>query len=102
MGADTMIFEDQVLDLVKSRLTRRSGDTSLDEYLRARIAAVQEELRDTGILLRPTPRDIMFVADYTAWQYSNRDKQDPMPDWLRLARRERWLQQQRESAGGAV
>ena len=101
MTGETMIFEDQVLDLVKSRLNRRSGDNSLDEYLRARIAAVQEELRDTGILLRPTPRDIMFVADYTAWQYSNRDKQEPMPDWLRLARRERWLQQ-RESAGGAV
>ena len=97
-----MVFEDQVLDLVKSRLNRRANDTTLDEYLKARIAAVQEELRDTGIRLQATPRDIMFVADYTAWQYSNRDKQAPMPDWLRLARRERWLQQQREDAGGAV
>ena len=102
MNAESRIFEDEVLDLVKYRLNRRTTDTSLDEYLRARIAAVQEELKDTGILLQATPRDIMFVADYTAWQYSNRDKNEPMPDWLRLARRERWLQQQRENAGGAV
>ena len=96
------MFEDEILMLVKCRLNRRAEDTSLDEYLRARIAAVQEELGDTGIRLQATPRDMMFVADYTAWQYANRDKQEPMPDWLRLARRERWLQQQRENAGGAV
>lgn len=92
------IFEDEVLELVKFRLNRRPEDTSLDDYLRARIAAAEEDLRNTGIHLRATPRDKLLVVDLTAWQYANRDKGEPMPEWLRLARRERWLQEQREDA----
>ena len=34
---------------------------------------------------------MMFLVDYTVWQYQNRDKPGDMPDWLRLDRRERWL-----------
>lgn len=96
------MFEDEVLDLVKFRLNRQSADTSLDDYLRARIAAVEEDLLNTGIILRATPRDEMLVVDMTAWAYGNRDKNEPMPEWLRLARRERWLQQQRATADGGA
>ena len=103
MDAESMIFEDEILDLVKFRLNRQSSDKTLDDYLRARIAAAEEDLQSTGILLQPTPRDKMLVVDMVAWAYGNRDKGDPMPEWLRLARRERWLQQQRDiTAGGTT
>ena len=35
----------------------------------------------------------MLCVDYVVWQYQNRDAAGAMPDWLRLRRRERWLQQ---------
>jgi hypothetical protein len=79
----------KILEIVKARLNR--NDTALDAYLTERIGAVIGELADTGIYLRNTPRDIVFAADMVCWQYSNREKREAMPDWLRLARRERWL-----------
>lgn len=83
-----------VLEMVKARLNRR--DSILDEYLTERIKAVIGELEEMGIHLRSIPRDIIFVADYVCWQYSNREKNEPMPEWLRLARRERWLAEVRD------
>jgi len=41
----------------------------------------------------------MLVVDYTCWAYANRDANTGMPDWLRLRRRERWLQEHREVEG---
>ena len=35
----------------------------------------------------------MLVADTVVWQYQNRDKDTGMPEWLRLARRERFIQE---------
>lgn len=82
------------LALVKARLNRLASDTTLDGYLNARIEAATSELARTGIRIDETdPRDIVFLADIVVWQYQNRDKPGGMPDWLRLVRRERWLQQ---------
>lgn len=83
--------ESTVLGIVKARLNRLASDTSLDEYLKARIAAADKEFERSGIALEETADDAMLLADYTAWRYSNRDQSGAMPEWLRLARRERWL-----------
>ena len=82
------------LSLVKSRLNRLASDTSLDEYLTARITAAEKELAGIGIhLSTDAPDDLMLLVDYAVWQYQNRDKPGGMPDWLRLKRRERWLRE---------
>lgn len=77
------------LSLAKVRLNRMSSE--LDEYLEARIRAAIGALEQTGISLTDSVDDIMLVADYAVWQYQNRDKPGDMPEWLRLMRRERWL-----------
>lgn len=81
------------LSLVKARLNRLESDTTLDEYLTARLSAACAELEKTGITLDDGADDLMFAVDYTVWQYQNRDKPGNMPDWLRLRRRERWVQE---------
>lgn len=83
----------QALSLVKARLNRLSTDTTLDEYLTARIMAAEQAIGATGIVLTASVADLMLVVDYTVWEYQNRDKPGSMPDWLRLRRRERWVQQ---------
>lgn len=80
-----------ILTLIKARLGRL--DNSLDEYLTARIQAAIEELDTAGIHVTGSSRDNMLVADMVVWQYQNRDKDGGMPEWLRLARRERYLQE---------
>lgn len=81
------------LALVKARLNRLQSDTSLDEYLNARIDAAVQELEGTGIKLEDTQEDLLLTVDYTVWQYQNRDNPGSMPEWLRLRRRERWLRE---------
>lgn len=82
-----------VLSLVKARLNRLSTDTTLDVYLSSRIDAAHGELGRTGITIDPERvEDTMLLADFVVWQYQNRDAPGGMPDWLRLRRRERWLQ----------
>lgn len=83
------------LDLVKARLNRPAADTHLDDYFMQRIEAAAGELTKAGITLTETAEDLMLLVDYTVWQYQNRDKPGNMPEWLRLKRRERWLQQTR-------
>lgn len=83
-----------ILELVKARLNR-IGVTELDDYLTARIHAAIDSLTADGIRLEDTDRDNLFVADFVVWQYQSRDKPGGMPEWLRLARRERWLQDRR-------
>lgn len=83
----------QALSLVKARLNRLPSDTTLDEYLTARIMAAEQAIEKTGIVLTTSVADLMLVVDYTVWEYQNRDKPGSMPDWLRLRRRERWVQQ---------
>lgn len=83
-----------VLGIVKARLNRLASDTSLDTYLAQRILATDRELERTGIRLQADDvEDQVFLADIVAWQYQNRDKPGSMPEWLKLRRRERWLQQ---------
>ena len=77
------------LGLVKQRLNR--SDDALDTYFEARVRSAAAELERIGIALTDSVDDIMLVADYAAWQYLNRDKPGMMPEWLRLMRRERWL-----------
>lgn len=84
--------EATVLGIVKARLNRLASDTSLDDYLKARIKAADEELKRTGITLAiDSSDDSMFLADFVAWKHQNRDTNTGMPEWLRLARRERFL-----------
>jgi hypothetical protein len=83
-----------VLGIVKARLNRLASDTSLDAYLKQRIEAADAELTGNGInLVADDARDSVLLADMVVWQYGNRDKPDGMPEWLRLARRERWLRE---------
>jgi hypothetical protein len=80
------------LGLVKARLNRLNTDTSLDEYLSSRIEAADQELARIGIALdAESVDDTMLLADLVVWQYQSRDSGSGMPDWLRLRRRERWL-----------
>lgn len=89
-----MYNESTVLGIVKARLNRLASDTSLDDYLKARIQAADIELAGNGITLAVDDvRDNVLLADIVVWQYGNRDKPDGMPEWLRLARRERWLRE---------
>jgi hypothetical protein len=86
--------ESTVLGIVKARLNRLASDTSLDPYLTQRINAVDKELTGNGInLVADDVRDQVFLADVVAWQHNNRDKAAGTPEWLRLARRERWLRE---------
>ena len=84
------------LGLVKARLNRLSGDTSLDEYFLARIEAAGNALEGAGITLTDSVDDLMLVVDMAVWEYQNRDKPGGMPDWLRLKRLERWLRERRQ------
>lgn len=80
------------LALLKTRLNRLPGDTSLDDMLGRRIEAATQQLTAIGINLTDSTRDLMLVVDYAAWQYQNRDKPGGMPEWLRRERFERWVE----------
>lgn len=81
------------LGLVKARLNRLAGDTSLDTYFQARISAAAQNLESIGIILTDSQEDLMLLVDYTVWEYQNRDRPGAMPLWLRLKRRERWIRE---------
>lgn len=87
------VNKDAALAMVKARLNRVGGDTTLDAYFTARIDAAVQELEATGINLTDSPGDLMLVVDSAVWAYQNRDKDAGAPDWLRLRRRERWIQE---------
>ena len=85
------------LPLVKTRLNRMAGDTSLDAYLEQRIEAAAAELKRKGISLTDSADDLLLLVDYTVYQYQNRDNTGGVPNWLRLRIRERWLAEPREA-----
>lgn len=86
------------LGLLKTRLNRLSSNEILDTHLAQRLTAADQSLERSGIHLNAdSTDDLMLLVDYTAWQYQNRDKPGGMPDWLRLARRERWLAERRDA-----
>lgn len=82
-----------ILSMLRARLDEPPHE--LDDFLRGIIDGVIEELDASGIHIRDNSRDIMFVTDMSAWKYSCRDKAEGMPEWLRIARRERYLQEAR-------
>lgn len=81
------------LALVRSRLNRLPGDTSLDDQLTARIMAAAKRIERRGIRLDDSIADTLLVVDLAVWMYQSRDQQTGEPDWLRQQLRERWLQQ---------
>ncbi|MEG0766082.1 MAG: hypothetical protein RR482_00055 [Clostridia bacterium] len=87
-----MAHSQMALELLKVRLDRLASDSSRDDYWRARLDAADAELAKNGIHLRADDQaDMMLLVDVTAWKHANRDSNAGMPEWLRLARRERWL-----------
>ena len=83
-----------VLSLVKARLNRMDGDTSLDSYLTPRIESALQELN--GMMrsdLADTTQDMLLLCDYAVWQYQCRDQSGAAPDWLRKRLRERFLKE---------
>lgn len=93
--------EATVLGIVKARLNRLASDASLDDYLKKRIEAADAEFARIGIkLVAGNVDDEVLLADYVEWRYKNRDKNAGMPEWLRLARRERWLKERGKSDTG--
>lgn len=83
----------QALALVKTRLNRLQSDTTLDDYLTARINGAAAELEGNGIHLTDSADDLLLLVDYAVWSYQNRDTPGSMPEWLRLRRRERWIRE---------
>lgn len=83
------------LNLVKDRLNRLRVATQDDEYLQTRIDAAAKRLEKNGIHLMDTTDDLMLLVDMTVWEYQNRDKMTGMPEWLKMARRERFLSDRR-------
>lgn len=80
------------LPLVKTRINRLASDTSLDGYLTSMITGVMQQMAKIGITLDAASADDLFLlVDWAVWQYGNRDKAGGVPEWLRLRRRERWL-----------
>ena len=86
-----------VLTMLRARLDEPPHE--LDEFLRSVIFGVMSDLEAVGIHLQDSDAgDILFVTDMSAWKYSCRDKAEGMPEWLRLARRERYLREVRDAA----
>lgn len=80
------------LPLVKTRINRLASDTSLDGYLTSMITGVMQQMAKIGITLDAASTDDLFLlVDWAVWKYGNRDKAGGVPEWLRLRRRERWL-----------
>ena len=88
------------LSILKARMDR-AGVTcppALEAYWTQRNQAAAAELTHKGIELADTVEDNMLVADVAAETLLNRDKQTGRPEWIRLAIRERWLQERDGSA----
>jgi len=84
-------YSDSVLSLMKTRLNRTAGDTSLDNHFKAVASAAELELRRKGINLQDDDDDKMLLVDYAVWRYQNRDQAGGTPEWLRLQLRNRWV-----------
>lgn len=84
-----------ILSMLRARLDEPPHE--IDEFLRSIIDGVIRNLKKSGIHIRENASDIMFVVDMSAWKYSCRDKAEGMPEWLKTARRERFLQEDRDA-----
>ncbi|WP_456282880.1 hypothetical protein [Bacillus sp. JZ34] len=76
--------KDQVLQLVKARLGISMAVR--DTYLAAIIDGVIKELTDEkGIILQDdNANHLMFVVDYSAWRYQNKDSTGALPRHLQF------------------
>lgn len=88
-----MMNHESALTLVKARLNRLAGDTTIDAYLEQRITAAEAKLNSMMKvpLQDGSIEDLMLLVDYTVWHYQSRDKTSGEPDWLRVLLRERFL-----------
>lgn len=85
-------MKELILPMVKSRLGR-TNDSRLDDYFRDRIAAAVETFEGEGIHVKPTAGDMMLVCDQVCWDYSNRDKNEAEPKWLKEKKKNRFLRE---------
>ena len=85
-------MKELILPMVKSRLGR-TNDSRLDDYFRDRIAAAVETFDGEGIHVKPTAGDMMLVCDQVCWDYSNRDKNEAEPKWLKEKKKNRVLRE---------
>ncbi len=71
-----------VLELVKARLGIKSNVR--DTYISSIITGLIKELKESqGLELDvANAHHLMFIVDYTAWRYSNRDEPNGMPRHL--------------------
>ncbi len=84
------------LELLKARMDRAGLNVPPDlaKYWSNRLEAAKEKLSDKGVVYDSDTESIAdntLIADYAAWQLMNRDNPSPMPEWLRLEIRERFL-----------
>ena len=91
--------ETTALSLLMGRLDRPGVATPapLTEYWTSALRAAASELTKKGILLQDNVEDSMLVANLAADDLMNRDRTTGRPVWLRIAIRERWLQERQES-----
>ena len=90
-------MEETVLMMLRSRLDEPPHEK--DFYLSELIHGVVIELREkNGIHVKDDSQDIMFLTDICAWRYSNRDKKEEMPLWLRQMLKDRYMQEVRNAA----
>lgn len=75
---------DQAVDLVKQRVGLANGVQ--DTYIRAIVESVVGELEKVqGLDIDLTDMSqLMFVVDYSAYRYSNRDDTGAMPDFIKF------------------
>lgn len=94
-----MINQQIALMMVKTRLNRLLTDTSLDQYLTARINAAEQEINAMQAYpLDDSTADLLLCVDYAVWQYQNRDQAAGMPEWMRYRLRCRFLEKRKEEA----
>ena len=87
------------LSLLMGRMDRAGVATPapLTEYWTSALRAAAAELTNKGIVLQDTVEDSMLVANLAADDLMSRDRTTGRPVWLRIAIRERWLQERQES-----
>ena len=84
--------EKQALSIFKARRNILPANTAQDEYFGVIIEAAEKRLEKEGIhIMRGDADDLMLLVNLASWMYANRDSNTGMPDWLRAAIRERWL-----------
>lgn len=91
------------LPIMKTRLHRLAGDTSLDETaLLPRLRGAVLVLKKNGIRLTDSIDDVDLLVDYAVWRYQNRDQPGEMPAWLKKLRWERFLTDKLEEGDESV